>query len=103
MKKLDQKGVTIIEAMIVLAIIALVFSITFSVFQRYLAEKTFQNGVTLLQEEFNGFLNDVRQNTYPTRKGIKCTENISTPNISALTFQADPTLFELAIVISASF
>ena len=100
MKKLGQKGVTIIEAMIVLAIIALIFSITFSVFQRYFGEKSFQHGVTLLQEEFNGFLNDVRQNTYPTREGIKCEDNYPPPpappplppNDYFLKFTSDPNL-----------
>ena len=95
MKKLGQKGVTIIEAMIVLAIIALIFSITFSVFQRYFGEKSFQHGVTLLQEEFNGFLNDVRQNSYPTREGIKCEENPALPLTTRthdLVFRSDPNL-----------
>ena len=86
MKGFNQKGVTIVEVMIVLAIIALVFAITFGVFEGYLNKESFRQSVNLFTNDINDVLNDVRTGSFPNIEGVICKNDAG-----SIEFEVDPT------------
>ena len=79
MRKLDQRAITLVEVLVVLAIISMVFVIGFNVFGRYFGQESFRQGVQLFSSHLNDVLNDVQTGVFPTYGGIKCEQDTSTP------------------------
>ena len=73
--RLDQAGVTIVEVLIVLAVISLVFTITFQVFEPFFRQESFRQSVNLLTADINDILNDVRTGVSVDRQGVGCGED----------------------------
>ena len=76
-KKLNQTGVTIVEVMIVLSIIALVFTITFRVFDPFFNKETFRQSANLFAADINDALNDTRTGVFPNYEGVRCNGNLA--------------------------
>ena len=86
MKRLNQEGVTFIELMVVLAIIALLFTVTIGVFQGYFNRESFKQSVTLFTNDINSVIHQVKEDVYPSREGIIC-KNVG----GNMEFEVDPT------------
>ncbi|MYB40370.1 prepilin-type N-terminal cleavage/methylation domain-containing protein [Candidatus Saccharibacteria bacterium] len=89
-KRLDQRGLTIVEVMIVLAVISLVFTITFRVFEPFFNQESFRQSANLFATDLNDVLNDVRTGVFPDYEGVGCQEDggdvklVVDPTIDAL-------------------
>ncbi len=86
MKRLNQKGVTFIEVMVVLAIVALLFTVTIGVFQGYFNRESFKQSVILFTNDINSVIHQVKEDVYPSREGIIC-RNVG----DVMEFEVDPT------------
>ena len=86
-KRLDQKGLTIVEVMIVLAVISLVFTITFRVFEPFFNKESFRQSANLFAADINDILNDVRTGVFPDYEGVGCGDDGS----GNVKLEVDPT------------
>ena len=74
MRQWDQKGVTIIEVLVVLAIVSLVFVGVITFLQSYFGRESFRQGSQLLAGTFNNMIHNVRTDVWPDEVGYECTE-----------------------------
>lgn len=67
-----QKGVTIIEVLVALAIISLVFVIFAKVFQQFSGRESLKQSANLLVADINDVLSDVKDGVYYDQAGVEC-------------------------------
>ena len=67
MKSLNQSGVTIVEILVVVAIISLLFVVTASFFQKYFGKESFRQTTQLLVADFNNVIHEVRLDVTPAK------------------------------------
>ena len=76
---------TIVEVMIVLAVISLVFTITFRVFEPFFNQESFRQSANLFAADINDILNDVRTGVFPDYEGVWCKDDgVSPPSIELI-------------------
>ena len=71
----EQRGVTFVEVLIVLAIISLMFAVSLTLLQNYVGQESFRSSVQLFTTDLNGIINDVRTDIWPEVSGVKCDNN----------------------------
>ena len=72
MKSLNQSGVTIVEILVVVAIISLVFVVTVAFLQQYFGKESFRQTTQLLVGDFNNVIHEVRTDVTPADTGVLC-------------------------------
>ena len=82
----EQRGVTFVEVLIVLAITSLIFAVSMTLLQNYVGQESFRSSVQLFTTELNGVINDVRTDIWPEVNEIKCKDNSGN-----LEYAEDPT------------
>lgn len=75
MKKLNQKGLSLVEVMIVMGIISLVLVTSFFVFQQFFNDESFRQSVHTMAAEFSDVINDPKTGVFPEIDEVKCEES----------------------------
>ena len=78
MKSLNQSGVTIVEILVVVAIISLVFVVTVAFLQQYFGKESFRQTTQLLVGDFNNVIHEVRTDVTPADTGVLCYRDLIT-------------------------
>lgn len=73
----SQKGVTIIEVLVALAIISLVFVIFAKVFQQFSSRESLKQSTNVLVADINDVLSDVKDGVYYDQSGVECDYNLA--------------------------
>ncbi len=76
MKSLNQSGVTIVEILVVVAIISLVFVVTVAFLQQYFGKESFRQTTQLLVGDFNNVIHEVRTDVTPADTGVLCYRHL---------------------------
>ena len=71
----EQRGVTFVEVLIVLAIISLIFAVSMTLLQNYVGQESFRSSTQLFATELSGVIHDVRTDIWPEVNEIKCEDN----------------------------
>ena len=73
----EQRGVTFVEVLVVLAIISLIFAVSITLLQGYVGRESFRQSVQLFTTELSDIINDVRTDIWPEVTGIRCHDDDS--------------------------
>ena len=80
MRSLNQSGVTIVEILVVVAIISLVFVVTVAFLQQYFGKESFRQTAQLLVGDFNNVIHEVRTDVTPADAGVLCYRDLIPPH-----------------------
>ena len=87
-EKNQQAGLTILEVIIAVSVLAIVFTLISSVFMRNFNQRSFEQGVNLLNSQINKTINDVLVGNWPIVEGVKCSQN----SLDQIEYTADSTI-----------